>query len=71
MVLAKLPTYMQDRWNRKIYTIRHTEGIEGQLSELIDLVDKKNVLVNDPLFSRDAVSQYTSKPDKYDGTYRR
>ena len=41
MLLAKLPTYMQDRWNRKVYTIRHTEGREGELSDLIDLLIKK------------------------------
>ena len=56
MLLAKLPTYMQDNWNRKVYTIRYTEGRERQLSDLIDLVDKETVLVNDPLLSRGAVS---------------
>ena len=62
---------MQDRWNRKVYTIRHVEGREGKLSDLIDLVDKETVLVNDLLFSLDAVSQYTGKPDKYNRTDRR
>ena len=61
MLLAKLPTYMQDRWNRKVYIIRHAEGREGKLSDLIDLVDKETFLVNYSLFSRDAVNQYTGK----------
>lgn len=47
---------MQDRLNRKVYTIRHTERREGQLSDLNDPVDKETALVNDPLLSRDAVS---------------
>ena len=54
-----------------VYSISHTEGREGHLPELIDLVDKETVWENDPLFSRDAVSQYTSKPDKYDRAHRR
>ena len=62
---------MQDRWKFKVYTIRHTERREGQLFELIDLVYKENVLVNDLLFLRDAVSQYLSKPEKYDQSDRR
>lgn len=65
------PTYLQDRWKFKVYTIRHTERREGQLFELIDLVYKENVLVNDLLFLRDAVSQYLSKPEKYDQSDRR
>ena len=56
MLLAKLPTYMQDSWNRKVYTIRYTKIRERQLSDLIDLVDKETVLVNDRLFSRSGVS---------------
>ena len=64
-------TSMQDRWNRKVYTIGHTEGREGQLSDLIYLVDKETALLDDLLFSHDAVSQYTGKPDKYDQADRR
>ena len=59
---------MQARWKRKVYTIKHTEGREGQLSDLTDLVDKETVLVNDSLFSSNAVSQCTSKSDKHDQT---
>ena len=71
MLLAKLPTYIQDRFNRKVYTIKHAEGREGKLSDLIDLVHKETVLVNDPLFSRDAGSQYIRRPGKYDRANRR
>ena len=46
-------------------------GGEGQLSDLIDLVDKETSWVNDLLFSRDAASQYISKPDKHDQIDRR
>ena len=50
MLLAKLPTYIQDRWNKMVYSISHTEGREGHLPELIDLVDKETVWENDPFF---------------------
>ena len=31
MLLDEFPIYMQNNWNRKVYTIRHTEGREGKL----------------------------------------
>ena len=32
MLLAKLPNYMQDRWKRKVYTIRHVILKESYLT---------------------------------------
>ena len=64
MLLSKLPGYMQDRWNRKVYTIRETERREAELTDLINMVDIETKLVNDPLFSREAVSRYSGKQDK-------
>ena len=38
MLLAKFPTYMQDRWKKKVYTIRHKEEKEGELIDLCILI---------------------------------
>ena len=71
MLLAKLSTFMQDRWNRKVNTIRHVKVRERNFSDKIYLVDKETFLEIDPLFSGDAVSWYTGKPEKYDQTDRK
>ena len=36
------------------------------ISDLILFIDEETTLLNDPLFSRDAVSQYQEKKEKYD-----
>ena len=40
--------------------------MEPSLSDLILFIDEETTLLNDPLFSRDAVSQYQEKKEKYD-----
>ena len=40
--------------------------MEPRLSDLILFIDEDTTLLNDPLFSRDAVSQYQEKKEKYD-----
>ena len=40
--------------------------MEPNLSDLILFIDEETRLLNDPLFSRDAVSQYQEKKEKYD-----
>ena len=50
---------------------KDAEEREAELSDLISLVDKETVLVNDPLFLHDDVNQYSSKPGKFDQTDRR
>ena len=65
MLLSKLPTYLQDRWNRKVCKLRRSDERESELVDLIEMVDEETILVNDPLFSREAISQYVNKPDKF------
>ena len=40
--------------------------MKPSLSDLILLIDEETTLLTDPLFSRDAVSQYQEKKEKYD-----
>ena len=55
---VKLPGYVQDRWNKKVYSLRRNFMREPNINDLINFVDEETVLVNDALFSRGAVSQY-------------
>ena len=56
MLISKLPTYLQDRWNRKVCKLRRSDERESELVDLIEMVDEETILVNDPLFYREAIS---------------
>ena len=66
MILAKIPGYLQDRWNRNAQKIRKVQMREPGLIDLTNFIEDEMVLVNDPLFSRgfQAVGQYEEKPLK-------
>ena len=61
MILAKIPGYLQDRWNRNVQKIRKVQMREPGLMDLTNFIEDEMVLVNDPLFSREAVGQYEEK----------
>ena len=63
-LVSKLPGNTRDRWNRKITMLRKHQQLEPELSDLIDFVEKEMVLANDPLFSREALKDYTDKHDR-------
>ena len=46
--------------------MRRNSTIEPSLSDLILFIDEETTLLNDALFSRDAVSQNQEKKEKYD-----
>ena len=46
--------------------MRKNSTTEPTLSDLIAFIDGDTTLLNDPLSSRDAVSQYQEKKQKYD-----
>ena len=58
MILAKTPGYLQYRWNRNVKKIRKREP---GLIVLTIFIEDEMVIVNDPLFSREAVVQYELK----------
>ena len=64
MILAKIPGFLQDRWNRNVQKIRKVQMRELGLIDLTNFTEDEMVLVNDPLFSREAVGQYEEKPLK-------
>ena len=64
MILSKILGFLQDRSNRHAHKIRKNQAREPGLLDLTNLIEDKMNLVNDPLFSREAVGQYEDKPLK-------
>ena len=65
MVLSKLPLHLQDRWNRSTLQLQRKYSKEPQLIDLTNFVEDEMTLVNDPLSSCDAVSQYVERAPRY------
>ena len=61
MILAKPPLHLQDRWNRNTLLLRRRDSREPTLIDLTNFVVDEMTLVNDLLYSREAVSQYLEK----------
>ena len=61
LMISKFPRHISGRRNRKALTIRmhHLRGLS--LSDIIAFVEKETILVNDPLFSNNAVEIYLDK----------
>ena len=64
LLIAKLPGGLMDRWNRKVQAIRKGHLSEPDLQDLIKFVEEETVLMNDPLFSRETLYEYTKHPEK-------
>ena len=64
LLMAILPGYLQDRWNKQVLMIRRKPLRELKLTDLIDFVNEETALVNNALFSRHAVSQYVKGQHK-------
>ena len=72
MLLSKLLGKIRGKWVRPVMDVRTKEHIERTLGDFIQLIHKETVLVNDPLFSREAVDQYTDKKSsKQDNSKKR
>ena len=50
-----------DRWNKTVKAIRRKQIRELDLQDSIQFVGKETTLMNDPLFSREALHEYTKK----------
>ena len=71
MLISKLPGNTRDSWNRKILIIRRQHRREPKLEDFIDFFDDETQFVNDPLFSREALRDYTEKADKVGNNKKR
>ena len=69
--IAKFPQHIRDRWKQQVLAIRKRRNREPNLADLIAFVEEYTLLVDDPLFSNNAVEQYldwTDKSSKRDST---
>ena len=64
MLIAKLPGGLMNRWNRKVQAIRKKHLGEPDLQDLIKFIEEETILVNNLLFSRQALHEYTKHPEK-------
>ena len=63
MLISKLPGGLMDRWNRTEQAIRRKQIREPEIQNLIKFVEE-TTLMNDLLFSRDTLHEYTKGPEK-------
>ena len=69
MLLSKLSGKIRDKWVQAVMDVRAKEHREGTLGNFIILIREETMLVNDPLFSKEAVDQYTdTKSSKQDNS---
>ena len=69
-MLSKLPTQLQERWNRKNFYLRKI-GKEAALEEFIEFMDEEISLVSDPMFSSEAIHRMGREtPKSYQHTMR-
>ena len=64
MLIAKLPGGLIDRWNRNVQAIGKRHLCEPDLQDLLQFVEEETVLMNDPLFLREALHESTKHPEK-------
>ena len=62
--MSKLPSGLRDRWNSKVQGIRMSYDREPCLSDFSGFLNEETILVNNPTFSREAVQEYVTHPEK-------
>ena len=55
-LVLKLPVNLQDKWNRKVDSIKIKLNRMAEFTDFCDFVDTESRIVNDPLFSREALA---------------
>ena len=64
MLLSTLPGGTRDRTLRRVLLIRRKQEKEPELTNVIEFVNDENLIVSDPVFSKEAVEQYIDKKTK-------
>ena len=59
MLLSKLPGKIRDKWVRAV--MEEERSPEMTIGDFVKLIHEQAMLMNDPLFSKEAVDQYTYK----------
>ena len=64
MLTSKLPSSIMETWNRGVLKIRRQQHREINLEDFTKYVEDEAILMSDPLFSQQALSEYLSKPER-------
>ena len=60
---SKLPYALQDKWNRRAVKLRTIDHREAKFNDFVELVYNEMMVVNDPMYSREAVMNNRNKPN--------
>ena len=60
LLQSKMPPYLQERWNRKVFQLRKQEK-EAELGDFISFVSEETLVMSDPLFSRGAIAELSGR----------
>ena len=58
-LLSKLPYYLVDKWNRRVFKIRRTKKQEPDFDDFVDFIEEEATLIMDPMYSRFALDATT------------
>ena len=63
MLISKLPGVMTGRWNRKVQNVKRRGLRESDLTDFVQFVEQEILLMNGPLFSREALHEYAGQKE--------
>ena len=66
MLVLKLSNGVADTWNRKSLMLRRSKQSGPPLKDFIEFFEEEIILVNDPIFSREAITAYVGTQGKSD-----
>ena len=61
ILLSKIPGSTRDKWYRNVLAIRKRHKREPDVTDFICFVNDETLIVSDPIFSKEAVEQYSDK----------
>ena len=71
MLLPKLPGNLRDKWVQLVKKVRRKEQREATLCDFIAFISEETMLVNDPLFSEEAIEQFNEKRSSKQGNTKK
>ena len=64
-MVSKLPGGIMERWKRSVLKIGSHQHQEPNLKDITEFVEDETILMNDPLFSREALGEFNTKPEQH------
>ena len=64
MLISKPPGEIMEKYNRKVLNIRRCQVRQSTLNYMTNFKEKETMLINDPLFSHEALADYHIKLER-------